>query len=140
MAAETANLSPQNPIWATGRRKNATARVRVIPGQGRLLVNSKSFEDYFAGHLRQKAAVMQPFRVATDSLKSYDIFVTAQGGGVTGQAEAIRLGLARALVQIDSKLRPAMRKEGLLTRDPRMVERKKYGQPKARRRFQHSKR
>ncbi len=130
----------QEPVWATGRRKTSTVRVRVVPGEGRLFINAKSLDEFFGGHYRQKAAVMSPFKAANQNLNSVDIFVNAQGGGVTGQAEAIRLGLARALIQLDPKLRPVMRKEGFLTRDPRMVERKKYGQPKARRRFQHSKR
>jgi small subunit ribosomal protein S9 len=130
----------QNPVWATGRRKNASARIRIVPGEGRLFVNSKTLEDFFGGHARQKASVMAPFKAANQTITNLDVFITSQGGGVTGQAEAIRLGIARALVEMDPKLRSVMRKEGFMTRDPRMVERKKYGQPKARRRFQHSKR
>jgi small subunit ribosomal protein S9 len=140
MANGNAQISAQSPVWGTGRRKTATVRVRVISGQGRLFVNSKTLDEFFGGHHRQKTSALAPLRVANRPLNEFDIFINAQGGGVTGQAESIRLGIARALIEIDPKLRPVMRKEGFLTRDPRMVERKKYGQPKARRRFQHSKR
>lgn len=140
MANDTATYSRQNPLWATGRRKTAIARVRIVPGQGRFLVNAKSLDEFFAGHERQKYSAMSPLKQLSRPMNDADIFVTTVGGGVTGQADAIRLGLARALVSIDGKLRPVMRKMGFLTRDPRMVERKKPGQPKARRRFQHSKR
>jgi len=140
MALESVKIDRQNPIWATGRRKTASARVRIISGEGRFIINAKTIEQFFGGHVRAKSAVMAPLKVANVPLNNVDIFISTAGGGVTGQAEAIRLGIARALVEIDPKLRPAMRKEGFMTRDPRMVERKKYGQPKARRRFQHSKR
>jgi small subunit ribosomal protein S9 len=139
MTEQTLTYTRQNPVWAVGRRKTAIARIRIVPGQGRFVVNTKSLEDFFGGHERQKWIALSPlklFRPMNDS----DIFVNTLGGGVNGQAEAIRLGLARALVNIDPKLRPVMRKKGFLTRDPRMVERKKPGQPKARRRYQHSKR
>lgn len=139
MTAETLTFTRQNPVWATGRRKTAVARVRIVPGGGRFIVNSKSLDEFFAGHERQKSSVMAPLKL-TKPMNDADIFVSTHGGGVTGQAEAIRLGLSRALVEIDGKLRPSLRKKGFLTRDPRMVERKKSGQPKARRRFQHSKR
>lgn len=132
-------ISRKNPLWATGRRKTAIASVRFIPGGGRILVNGESVAEYFAGHHNAEFAVMQPLRL-TNIVNSHDIYVKVAGGGITGQAEAIRLGLSRALVKLESKLKPIMRKEGFLTRDPRMVERKKPGQPKARRRFQHSKR
>jgi small subunit ribosomal protein S9 len=138
--AETAPYTRQNPIWATGRRKTAIARVRIVPGEGRIMVNSKTLEDFFGGHERQKASAISPLKQLPRPMNDADIFVTTVGGGVTGQADAIRLGLARALVTIDGKLRPVMRKLGFMTRDPRMVERKKPGQPKARRRYQHSKR
>ncbi|MGQ0645687.1 MAG: 30S ribosomal protein S9 [Elusimicrobiota bacterium] len=130
----------QAPVWATGRRKTSVARVRVIPGEGKIVINDKAVEDFFGGHHRQKASVIAPLKAANKVQNSFNIFIHTSGGGVTGQAEAIRLGIARALVEMDPKLRPVMRKEGFLTRDPRMVERKKYGQPKARRRYQHSKR
>jgi small subunit ribosomal protein S9 len=104
-----------------------------------MFVNSKSLDEYFGGHQRQKSAVMSAMKV-TQPLNNFDVHITALGGGVNGQADAIRLGLARALVSMDEKYRTILRKHGFLTRDPRMVERKKSGQPKARRRFQHSKR
>ena len=139
MTAEPLNITRQNPLWATGRRKTAIARVRVVPGEGRLVVNGESLDEFFAGHIRQKASVMAHIKMAP-FLSQYDIFVTTVGGGVTGQAEAVRLGLSRAVVAIDEKMRKDLRAKGFLTRDPRMVERKKPGQPKARRRYQHSKR
>jgi small subunit ribosomal protein S9 len=135
---EAIAISRQNPLWATGRRKTSVARVRVVPGEGRFFVNAKSLDEFFGGHERQKASVLAPFKIKP--LNGYDVFITTEGGGVNGQAEAIRLGLSRALVAMDPKLRQALRAKGFLTRDPRMVERKKSGQPKARRRFQHSKR
>jgi small subunit ribosomal protein S9 len=136
---ETIAISRQAPLWATGRRKTAVARVRVVPGEGRLVVNAKSLDAFFGGNDRHKASVMALFKLS-QALSAYDIFVSTSGGGITGQAEAIRLGISRALVAIDPKMRPALRAEGFLTRDPRKVERKKSGQPKARRRYQHSKR
>lgn len=126
-------------IWATGRRKNAVAQVRVTSGGGRLWINRRSLDQYFGAHHRHKAGILTPLKIANDP-RSIDVFVRVEGGGVTGQAEAIRHGLARALAQWDPKLRTPFRREGLLTRDPRMVERKKAGQPKARKRFQFSKR
>jgi small subunit ribosomal protein S9 len=126
-------------LWTTGRRKTSIARVRTTEGSGRVLINSKSADQYFAGHEKAKNAVMKPFQIAKN-LSAYDFLITVAGGGVTGQSEAIRLGIARAAVSLDPTLRQALRKEGLLTRDPRMVERKKPGQPKARKRFQFSKR
>ncbi len=140
MTTETPAITPQNPLWTVGRRKTAVARVRLVPGEGRLMINSKSFDEFFGGHDRQKAAVLSPLKLLAKPLNNYDIFVSTTGGGVNGQADAIRLGLARALVTMDPKLRSALRAKGFLTRDPRMVERKKSGQPKARKRFQHSKR
>ena len=126
-------------IWATGRRKTSIARCRLVAGSGKLLINSKPLDQYFSGHEKAKNAVMSPFQIAKN-LTGYDIHVTVGGGGITGQSEAIRLGLSRAAVSIDPSLRQALRKVGFMTRDPRMVERKKPGQPKARRRFQFSKR
>jgi small subunit ribosomal protein S9 len=137
--SEGAVVTRQNPVWATGRRKTAVARVRVVPGEGRLVVNSKSLDDFFRGHERHKTTVMAPLKLGKP-VNAFDIFVSTSGGGITGQAEAIRLGLARAMLELDPKLRSTLRKKGFLTRDPRMVERKKPGQPKARKRFQHSKR
>ena len=133
------NTHLQNPIWATGRRKNATARVRLIKGQGKFVINDHSVEDFFGGHARAKWQVMRPFEVAKVGAQ-YDVFVDVTGGGVNGQAGAVSHGLARAFSQLENTIRLSMRKEGLLTRDSRMVERKKSGQPKARKRFQYSKR
>jgi small subunit ribosomal protein S9 len=127
------------PIWATGRRKESVARVRVVPGTGQLLINDKSVNDYFGGHVRARAEASAPLHHHRGA-NALDFHISVLGGGVTGQSGAISLGIARAIVEIDPALRPALRKDGFLTRDPRMVERKKPGQPKARRRFQHSKR
>ena len=127
------------PIWAIGRRKNATARVRLLPGSGKFLINTKNVEDYFGGHMRSKWLVMRAFEAAKVG-SQYDIWVDASGGGVHGQAGAISHGVARAFARLDNPLRIVMRKAGLLTRDSRMVERKKPGRPKARKRFQYSKR
>ena len=125
--------------WGTGRRKTAIARVRLIPGgSGRFVINKKPIEEYF----NRKDLVMvakQPIELTTKS-KNYDIFVSARGGGISGQAGAVLHGLARALIQADESLRPVLKKAGFLTRDSRMVERKKYGQKGARGRFQFSKR
>lgn len=122
----------------TGRRKTAVARVRIAPGTGKILVNGRSFETYFPlESLRAQAA--QPLTVSGMADK-YDAQITVTGGGPNGQAGAVRHGLARALLTVDINLRPLLKSEGLLTRDPRMRERKKYGQPGARRRFQYSKR
>lgn len=129
----------QYPIWATGRRKNATARVRLIKGQGKFVVNDRTFEEFFGGHSRAKWQAMRPFEVAKIG-GQYDVFVDVVGGGVNGQAGAVSHGIARAFSKLENPIRLAMRKEGLLTRDDRMVERKKSGQPKARKRFQYSKR
>ena len=124
---------------AVGRRKNAVARVYLRPGgTGKIVVNKRDYTDYFPTAWRQKA-VTSPFEV-TNKMGEFDVVVTANGGGITGQAEAIRLGLARCLVEFDEELRSPLRDAGFLTRDPRMVERKKYGQPKARKKFQFSKR
>lgn len=133
----TATLA--NPIWATGRRKNATARVRLLPGGGRFSINGRTLDDFFVGHLRAKWQVLRPFQASKVGTQ-YNIDVDVAGGGVSGQAGAISHGLARAFSQLDNSQRVAMRKEGLLTRDSRMVERKKPGRPKARKRFQYSKR
>ena len=122
----------------TGRRKTAVARVRLATGTGKIVVNGRPFETYFPMEsLRMVAA--QPFTV-TGSADKYDAQVTVTGGGPTGQAGAVRHGIARALLTVDANLRPVLKAEGLLTRDPRMKERKKYGQPGARKRFQFSKR
>ncbi|ARA94081.1 MAG: 30S ribosomal protein S9 [Bacteroidetes bacterium] len=123
---------------AVGRRKTSVARVYLRPGNGTIVVNKRPMEQYFPLEWRQKS-VTAPFEV-TGTTGQFDVVVNAQGGGLTGQAEAIRLGISRALVAFNEELRKPLRDAGFLTRDPRMVERKKYGQPKARKRFQFSKR
>jgi small subunit ribosomal protein S9 len=122
----------------TGRRKSSTARVRLVPGEGNIIINKRDVEDYvpFAA-LRE--IIKQPL-VATETLGSYDILVNVNGGGYTGQAGAIRHGIARALLNVDPDFRPALKSAGLLTRDSRMKERKKYGLKGARRAPQFSKR
>src|SRR5436190_21358312 len=122
----------------TGRRKTAVARVRLAPGSGKIIVNGRAFENYFPTEA-QRVTVSQPLTL-TDSLAKFDVEVSVAGGGPFGQAGAVRHGIARALLQADLNLRPTLKADGLLTRDPRMRERKKYGQPGARKRFQYSKR
>ncbi|MCK9314587.1 MAG: 30S ribosomal protein S9 [Verrucomicrobia bacterium] len=122
----------------TGRRKTAVARVRINVGTGNITVNGRPYATYFPlEHLR--SVVIQPL-TCTETLTKYDVNVNVRGGGLTGQAEATRHGIARALLQVDTAFRPLLKVEGFLTRDPRMKERKKYGQPGARKRFQYSKR
>lgn len=121
-----------------GRRKTSVARVILRSGNGKITVNGREFEQAFP-QLLSREDILNPFKV-TETMGSYDVLVNVNGGGTTGQAQAIRLGIARALGEINPDLRPALKKEGFLTRDPRMVERKKYGRPKARKRFQFSKR
>ena len=123
---------------ATGRRKTAVARIRMTAGTGKIEVNGKTFEDYFKTTALQNT-VLQPFEVAK-TVNQFDVFVNATGGGPKGQAGAVRLALARALTESNVELRAPLKAEGLLTRDPRMRERKKAGQPGARKRFQFSKR
>jgi small subunit ribosomal protein S9 len=125
--------------WGTGRRKNAVARVRIIPGgSGQFVVNKKPIEEYF-GREDLIMLAKQPTEL-TKKGSEFDVIVNAHGGGVSGQAGAILHGLSRALVKADESLKPALKKAGFLTRDPRMVERKKYGQKGARARYQFSKR
>ena len=125
--------------WGTGRRKKAVARVRLIPnGTGAIIINGRSIDDYCPSET-VKLVIRQPL-VLTDRVATYDVFVNVKGGGYTGQAGAIRHGVARALIVAEPELRPAVKKEGYLTRDPRMKERKKYGLKKARRAPQFSKR
>ncbi len=121
-----------------GRRKNAVARVILRTGTGKITINKREFENYFP-QKNNRDQVLLPFAL-TETLGKYDVYANAKGGGVTGQSEAIRLGIARALVDINPDFRKVLKPEGLLTRDPRMVERKKPGQPKARKKFQFSKR
>ncbi|HOX55309.1 MAG TPA: 30S ribosomal protein S9 [Candidatus Paceibacterota bacterium] len=122
----------------TGRRKTALARVRLAAGTGKIVINGRPFENYFALE-SQRVLAAQPLTV-TGSADKFDAQVTVQGGGPNGQAGAVRHGLARALLTVDANLRPILKAEGLLTRDSRKKERKKYGQPGARKRFQYSKR
>ena len=122
----------------TGRRKTAVARVRLASGSGKITINGRALENYFLVDT-QRMHMMQPL-VAADSVSKYDVRVNVIGGGPNGQAGAVRHGIARALIEADANLRPALKAQGLLTRDPRMRERKKYGQPGARKRFQFSKR
>ncbi len=125
-------------VNTVGRRKAAIARVYVKPGKGQITINHKALEVYFPLDILQYE-VKQPL-MATNTADSYDILINLVGGGITGQAEAARLGIARALCEIDAEFRPVLKKSGFLTRDPREVERKKPGQPGARRKFQVSKR
>ena len=125
-------------FYATGRRKTSVARVWIRPGAGRIVVNRRAFEDYFPRETL-RMIISQPLEV-TSTVGQFDIFVTVGGGGPTGQAGAVRHGLSRALAKFDEKFRLPLKKAGLLTRDPRMRERKKYGQPGARQKFQYSKR
>ncbi len=128
-----------NPyIWGTGRRKAAVARVRIKPGEGKFIVNKKEMTEFFCVDVH-RGQVREPLKV-TETEKAFDVFVNVRGGGITGQAGAITLGLARALAKSDPAHEPKLREQGLLSRDPRRVERKKYGQRGARRRFQFSKR
>ena len=127
-----------NEIISIGRRKDARARVRMKPGTGRVTINGRQMDEYFAREVLVMVA-MQPFEL-TENMGKYDIRARCQGGGLSGQAGALRLAIARALVKVDENMRRPLRKAGLLTRDAREVERKKYGQPGARKRFQFSKR
>ena len=127
-----------NEFLGTGRRKTSVARVRLAPGSGKIVINHRPFETYFPMDT-QRATVIQPLSVTGTSDK-LDVKVNVTGGGPQGQAGATRHGIARALLKFDANLRPALKAEGLLTRDPRERERKKYGQPGARKRFQFSKR
>mgnify|MGYP002800010323 FL=1 len=137
MAAKT-TAKKKLQYWCTGRRKKAIARVRLVPGTGTVNVNKRSLDDYF-GLDTLKLIVNQPL-VLTNSVDKFDVFVNVKGGGLTGQAGAIRHGIARALVLADANLKTELKKAGYLTRDPRMKERKKYGLKKARRAPQFSKR
>jgi len=125
-------------INVIGRRKTAVARIYMSEGNGQITVNKRDYKDYFPTGTLQYV-VEQPFLI-TDNMGKYDLKVNLDGGGIKGQAEAMRLAVARALVQIDEEYRPTLKADGLMRRDPRMVERKKPGQPKARKKFQFSKR
>jgi small subunit ribosomal protein S9 len=121
-----------------GRRKNAVARVFLRTGSGKITINDREFENYFPIKFHRDD-VLLPF-ILTDTTSKFDVYVNVKGGGISGQSEAIRLAISRALLFVSGDNRPALKSAGLLRRDPRMVERKKYGQPKARKRFQFSKR
>jgi small subunit ribosomal protein S9 len=125
-------------INTIGRRKTSVARVYLQPGKGDILVNNRELKQYFISEIHQTTVKQAFASVKADN--QYDVVVNVEGGGVKGQAEAVRLGIARALVQVNVENKPALRKDGLLTRDSRMVERKKPGRRKARRKFQFSKR
>jgi len=131
-------VTEQVQYRATGRRKTSMARVILRPGEGKVIVNGRAFESYFpTASLRVE--IEQPF-VATETAGKFDVLINARGGGIHGQAGAARLGIARALLLFNPELRPRLRHDGFLTRDPRAKERKKYGQKGARKRFQFSKR
>lgn len=125
--------------YGTGKRKTAVARVFLRPGNGQIRINRKSLEDYF-GDGTHRSLVLQPLKL-TETLGRFNVLASVKGGGPSGQAGALRHGLARALAMLpDEEMRPTLKRAGLLTRDPREVERKKYGQPGARKRYQYSKR
>lgn len=128
----------QRPQIFVGRRKTSVARVQLVPGSGTVTVNKKSFEHYFPTE-NYRRDVLKPLEIV-EALDKYDVIANVRGGGRSGQAGAIRLGIARALLRLDESHHDPLKKARMFTRDPRMVERKKYGQPKARKRFQFSKR
>ena len=131
-------MAKTEKYYGTGRRKKSIARVYLVPGNGNVIINKRSMDEYF-GLETLKVIVRQPL-VLTDNADKYDVLVNVHGGGYTGQAGAIRHGISRALLQVDADYRPILKKEGFLTRDPRMKERKKYGLKAARRAPQFSKR
>ena len=131
-------MATKAQYWGTGRRKKAVARVRLIPGSGNITINDRNFENFFPNKT-SRLIVLQPMEL-TDQAGRFDIICRVGGGGVTGQAGAIRLGIARALIKANADLRPSLKRAGFLTRDPRMTERKKYGLHKARKAPQYSKR
>jgi small subunit ribosomal protein S9 len=126
------------PAPVVGRRKEAVVRVRLVPGTGQFKLNGRTMDSYFPNKVHQQL-IREPF-VTTEKVDQYDVIATLVGGGITGQAGALRLGIARALINIESEDRPALKKAGFLTRDPRVKERKKYGLKKARKAPQYSKR
>jgi small subunit ribosomal protein S9 len=128
----------ENQIFSTGRRKTSVARIYLVPGEGRVLINKKDADEYL-GRATLKMIIMQPFEV-TGTMGQYDVKVNVNGGGISGQAGAIKHGISRALLKVSEEHRKTLKKAGYLTRDAREVERKKYGQRGARARFQFSKR
>ena len=129
---------PNEFFYGTGRRKSAVARVRLIPGSGNIMVNHRDLEDYFP-RATSRMVLMQPL-VLTETESAFDIKVNVRGGGSSGQADAVKHGISRALLKYNAEMRATLKKAGFLTRDARAKERKKYGQPGARKRFQYSKR
>ncbi|HNS53629.1 MAG TPA: 30S ribosomal protein S9 [Syntrophales bacterium] len=125
-------------IYATGKRKTAIARVWMKEGSGAFTVNNRNFDDYFTRDVLKKI-IQQPLEI-TNRMGQFDFYVNVDGGGIAGQADAVKHGISKALCEFDAELRPILKKAGFLTRDSRMKERKKYGQPGARKRFQFSKR
>ena len=138
MSQAAIEITKAHPVWGTGRRKSSVARVRLLMGTGKILVNKREVDEYFTEE-KDRASARSPL-VATNQMTTYDIFINVSGGGSSGQADSCKLGIARALKRADSALEPALRAGGFMTRDPRMKERKKYGQKGARKRFQFSKR
>ena len=131
-------LDHGKPVQTVGRRKEAVVRVRLLPGTGRFTLNGRSLEDYFPNKVHQQL-IREPL-VTLEKTESYDVIALLVGGGVTGQAGALRLGISRALIEVNLEDRPTLKKAGFLTRDPRVKERKKYGLKKARKAPQYSKR
>ena len=131
-------MQQNTQYYGTGKRKTSTARVFLMPGSGQIVVNQLDYQDYFRNRTQQ-TIVRQPLAL-TDNLDKFDVYINVNGGGYSGQAGAVRLGITRALLQWSPELRQPVKKAGLLTRDPRIKERKKYGQKGARKRFQFSKR
>ena len=131
-------MAEANQNYGTGRRKSATARVFIRPGTGEITVNKRKFEDYFKNETH-RMVIRQPLNL-TDSVNKFDVLVNVDGGGIAGQAGAVRHGITRALLDLNPDFRPRLKKAGFVTRDPRAKERKKYGQKGARARFQFSKR
>ena len=137
-SALTVTDADGRPIQTVGRRKEAIVRVRLVPGTGQFTLNGRTIEDYFPHKVHQQL-IREPF-VTLEKAEQYDVIALLKGGGVTGQAGALRLGIARALIEVEIEDRPALKKAGFLTRDPRVKERKKYGLKKARKAPQYSKR
>jgi small subunit ribosomal protein S9 len=137
-SAATVTDADGRPIQTVGRRKEAIVRVRLLPGTGKFTLNGRTIEDYFPNKVHQQL-IREPF-VILEKAEQYDVVGLLHGGGVSGQAGALRLGIARALIEIEPDDRPALKKAGFLTRDPRVTERKKYGLKKARKAPQYSKR
>ncbi len=134
----TTDLPAQRAVQTVGRRKQAIVRVRLIPGTGQFTLNGRTMEDYFPNKVHQQL-IREPF-VTLERTEQYDVIALLHGGGISGQAGALRLGIARALIEVEPEDRPALKREGFMTRDPRAKERKKYGLKKARKAPQYSKR